>query len=82
MNLALISHYRNQGYLDFDITDHTIIDKNILSVKIISGDKYYINNIDFSGNYIFSDSIIMSNINFQNGDFFQIYNLIFSFIGY
>ena len=71
MNLALISHYRNQGYLDFNISDYMIIDKNILLIKIISGDKYYINNIDFSGNYIFSDSIIMSNINFQNGDFYN-----------
>ena len=71
MNSTLISYYRNEGYLDFDILEYAIINKNILLIKITSGDKYYINNIDFSGNYIFKDSIIISNIDFNKGDFYN-----------
>ena len=84
MNLGLIAYYRSEGYLDFEVLDYDIINqkgKNILSIKVNTGNKYYINDIYFYGNYIFNDSTINSSVNlkkgsFYNGQKFDISNLI------
>ena len=74
MSLGLMSYYRSQGDLDFNILEHQIINKNkknTLLINIETGNKYSINDIQFYGNYIFKDSIITSNISFEIGDFFS-----------
>jgi len=74
MSLGLINYYRNQGYLDFNVSEYSVInknDKNTLLIEVNTGKKYYVNDINFYGNYIFSDSIMASNVNFHKGDFYN-----------
>ena len=79
MEETLSTYYRDKGYLDFKIDDYKILkSKNIfnktkqtLELNISSGPKYYINDINISGNYIFSDSIIKSKIILENNDVYD-----------
>ena len=79
MEETLSSYYRDKGYLDFKIEGYKISkSKNIfnktkqtLELNISSGPKYYINDINISGNYIFNDSIIKSKIVLENNDVYD-----------
>jgi len=74
MSQNLKNYYRLKGYLDFVVSDYEVIKKNnipTLVLNINSGSKYHINNIDFGGNYIFSDSIIDSILLFKDNDIFN-----------
>ena len=79
MEETLSAYYRDKGYLDFKIVDYKIPkSKNIfnktkqtLELNISSGPKYYINDINISGNYIFNDSIIKSKIVLENNDVYD-----------
>jgi len=63
--------FKSKGYLDFKIEDYKIVDNNQLLIKINTGNQYYINNINFIGNYIFNDSTLQSNLNFSANDLFD-----------
>ena len=63
--------FKSKGYLDFQIEDYKIVDNNQLLIKINTGNQYYINNINFIGNYIFNDSTLQSNLNFSANDLFD-----------
>ena len=79
MEETLSTYYRDKGYLDFKIDDYKILkSKNIfnktkqtLELNISSGPKYYINDINISGNYIFNDSIIKSKIVLKNNEVYD-----------
>ena len=79
MEETLSAYYRDKGYLDFKIDGYKISkSKNIfnktkqtLELNISSGPKYYINDINISGNYIFNDSIIKSKIVLENNDVYD-----------
>ena len=79
MEETLSAYYRDKGYLDFKIVDYKILkSKNIfnktkqtLELNISSGPKYYINDINISGNYIFNDSIIKSKIVLEKNDVYD-----------
>ena len=79
MEETLSTYYRDKGYLDFKIDDYKILkSKNIfnktkqtLELNISSGPKYYINDINISGNYIFNDSIIKSKIVLENNEVYD-----------
>jgi len=75
----LNSFFRYKGYLDFNIVDYKLIkSKNIfnrdyttLLIEIESGPEYHVNDIEFTGNYIFTDSTIRSQLVFNSGDVFD-----------
>ena len=79
MEETLSAYYRDKGYLDFKIDGYKISKsknifnktKQILELNISSGPKYYINDINISGNYIFNDSIIKSKIVLENNDVYD-----------
>ena len=75
----LTDYYKYRGYLDFNIADYQFKKtknifkktKNTLVININSGSKYYVNNIDIAGNYIFNDSTIKSQFILKSGDIFD-----------
>ena len=79
MEETLSTYYRDKGYLDFKIEGYKISksknifnkNKQTLELNISSGPKYYINDINISGNYIFNDSIIKSKIVLENNDVYD-----------
>ncbi len=79
METALLEYYRSEGYLDFQLINYKFIkSKNIfnkpqnsLQIELNSGKKYYIDEINISGNYIFNDSLIKTNLMFNKGDVYN-----------
>ena len=71
MENQLISLYKSKGYLDFKIEKYEIVNKDELLISINTGHKYYIDDINFIGNYIFNDSTLKTKLNFSNGDIFN-----------
>ena len=67
----LIDFYRSRGYLDFNIEKYTIVNKDQLLIHVNTGDQYFINDINFIGNYIFNDSTLKSKLTFSNSDIFD-----------
>ena len=55
----LINTYKAKGYLDFNIEKYETVNKNELLIHINTGNKYYISDINFIGNYIFFGEIIV-----------------------
>ena len=71
MENQLVSLYKSMGYLDFKIEKYEIVNKDELLISINTGYKYYIDDINFVGNYIFNDSTLKTKLNFSNGDIFN-----------
>ena len=77
MDVALTSYYRDKGYLNFKLTDYKIVktkknifnkSHNILQLNLSSGNKFYINDINITGNYIFNDSTLKSKLMLSKND--------------
>lgn len=84
-NNSIISAYLNNGYLFSSINtiEKSIIDNKVnLEINIVEGEKFVFNKINFSGNNITKDHIIIRNIMTLSGDNFSkksIYDTIFNF---
>ena len=74
---SIVNYYRELGYKDAVIlSDELKIDNkrenvNII-VKIDEGKKFYINNVKFEGNKIYSDSVLVAKLGFKKGDVYNI----------
>ncbi len=76
---SLTQYYKYNGYLDFDIESYKFIksknifnkSKKVLVININPGNKYYIDEINFTGNYIFTDSLLKSKYTISPGDVFD-----------
>ena len=76
---SLTQYYNYNGYLDFDIESYKFIksknifnkSKKVLVININPGNKYYIDKINFTGNYIFTDSLLKSRYTISPGDVFD-----------
>jgi len=77
MDVALTSYYRDKGYLNFKLTDYKIVktkknifnkSHNTLQLNLSSGNKFYINDINITGNYIFNDSTLKSKLMLSKND--------------
>ena len=76
---SLTQYYNYNGYLDFDIESYKFIksknifnkSKKVLVININPGNKYYIDKINFTGNYIFTDSLLKSRYTISPGDIFD-----------
>ena len=60
----LRDYYREQGYLDVDITEDRVVfqypkpDKLVLTISVSEGRRYYIGQIGFSGNKLHSSALL------------------------
>ncbi len=79
MEEVLSTYFKYQGYLDFKLNEYKLVksknifnrSKNILYLNITSGNKYSINDINITGNYIFNDSTLKSQIMLTNHDIYD-----------
>ena len=70
----LISYYNSLGYRDAKIISDTITrsDKGFdIKVKLEEGKKYYIGNIEFYGNTVFSTEILQRLLGYKKGDIYD-----------
>ncbi len=78
----IINYYKENGFRDAEIKSvnlefsNTKEDVNI-KIKIDEGKRYYINNIVFKGNKLYSDSVLFSRLDIQKGDVYN-YKKIYS----
>ncbi|MBS1492609.1 MAG: outer membrane protein assembly factor BamA [Bacteroidetes bacterium] len=81
---SIINLYKEKGYKDATIVDNGLKDElkidaakenvNIL-IKIDEGKKFYINNIKFEGNKLYSDSLLKGKLGLKKGDVYNIKKL-------
>lgn len=72
---SLISFYNSKGYRDAEITyDSVFLDGKDISIEIgiMEGQKYYFRDINWTGNFTYSDEVLSAILNVDKGD---IYNL-------
>jgi len=78
----IINYYKENGFRDAEIKSvnlefsNTKEDVNI-KIKLDEGKRYYINNIVFKGNKLYSDSVLFSRLDIQKGDVYN-YKKIYS----
>ncbi len=69
---AVVNKYKENGYRDARIISDTIIkndnDDITIKLKIEEGKKYYIGDIDFIGNTVFSDATLLRRLGLKKGD--------------
>ena len=72
---SLISFYNSRGYRDAEVIDDEIvkIDEDYIDVKIRvdEGDKYYVRDINWIGNFKYSDSILNQKLDIKKGDVYN-----------
>jgi outer membrane protein insertion porin family len=72
----LVDYYKNNGFLDADILKDTVIyvpekgDVDIV-ISVNEGSKYYIRNIDFDGNSVYTDEALMRRLDLKPGDVYD-----------
>lgn len=73
---AIIAHYNSKGYRDAEIIEDTIysIDNRFMSIeiKVDEGDKYYFRNIEWEGNYVYTDQQLGSVFGIRKGDVYDL----------
>ena len=72
----IIGYYNEEGYKDAEITNvelNTSADKEDLSIviEVDEGKRYRVNNINFEGNEIYSDTLLLNKLDLKRG---EIYN--------
>ena len=72
---ALIAFYNSKGYRDAEILEDTIYnfnDKSInIGIKVDEGRKYYFRNIDWTGNYVYTDDVLDKVLAIEKGDVYN-----------
>lgn len=68
----LISFYNQNGYVDAEITDDTLIynEKNEevnIEISLHEGDKLFVRNINFEGNTVYDEAILKRRLDFVKG---------------
>lgn len=72
----LTNFYRKNGFRDFEILSDSLKlsdDKKLMDVvvNVYEGPQYFIRNIDFSGNTLYSDEELLSHLSMGKGDVFD-----------
>lgn len=71
----LVDFYRENGYRDAEIVSDTFYDYDEKTVdvemKVYEGGQYYIRNIDFSGNYKYTDDSLRNMLDIEKGDIYN-----------
>ncbi|MBS1515185.1 MAG: outer membrane protein assembly factor BamA [Bacteroidetes bacterium] len=76
----ILAYYKEKGYKDAVILEDELkVDPGKENVNIIikldEGKKFYINSVSFSGNKLYSDSILKGKLGFKKGDVYNIKKL-------
>ena len=73
--VAVIDKYKEKGYRDARITSDTLTrdgeDLITLKLNIEEGEKYYIGDIDFLGNSVYTDRQLAAQLGLQKGDVYN-----------
>ena len=69
----VIEFYRNEGFRDAEILDDSVYyDQSkkdlFIDIAVREGDRYYIGNITFEGNQLYSNEVLQSHLGFEKGD--------------
>lgn len=72
----IINYYRENGYRDAEVTDVDLklsTDKEDVdvTVKVNEGQLYYFNDIKFSGNKLYSDTVLYERLDIKKGDIYN-----------
>jgi len=73
----LLKYMQNKGFIDARIIKDTLIfnnrDKIVdIYIEIDEGPRVYIRNIDFEGNVVFSDNMLLRRLEFNKGDYYNL----------
>ena len=72
---SLITWYNSRGYRDADVISHRIekIDDEYIDVhiEVEEGNKYYVRNIDWVGNYKYTDEFLTAKLGIKKGDVYN-----------
>ncbi len=73
--INLIDKYKENGFRDARIVSDTLIEKDpesvALSINVEEGNKYYIGDIDFIGNTVYSDDMLSRVVGLKKGDVYN-----------
>ncbi len=69
----VVEFYRNEGFRDAEIlNDSVYYDKSkkdlFIDITVREGDRYYIGDITFEGNKLYSNDVLQSKLGFEKGD--------------
>ncbi|MFD2034093.1 outer membrane protein assembly factor [Belliella marina] len=72
---SVIDFYNTKGFRDAEILSDTVYKYSESTVnvglKIEEGNKYYYRDINFTGNYIYSDSVLLAKLGIEKGDVYN-----------
>jgi outer membrane protein insertion porin family len=72
---TLINWYNSKGYRDADVIGHQVkkIDDEYidLHIQVEEGNKYYVRNIDWVGNYKYTDEFLTAKLGIKKGDVYN-----------
>lgn len=72
---SLITWYNSKGYRDADVISHRVekIDDEYIDVhiEVEEGNKYYVRNIDWVGNYKYTDEFLTAKLGIKKGDVYN-----------
>lgn len=73
----LLKYMQNEGFIDARIIKDTLIfnneDKIVdIYIEVDEGPRVYIRNIDFEGNVVFSDNMLLRRLEFNKGDYYNL----------
>lgn len=73
----LLKYMQNEGFIDARIIKDTLIFNNKekkvdIYIEIDEGPRVYIRNIDFEGNVVFSDNMLLRRLEFNKGDYYNL----------
>jgi outer membrane protein insertion porin family len=73
--VAVVDKYKESGYRDARVIGDTIVKKDAnniaLNISVEEGDRYYIGNIDFLGNSVYTDQQLRAKLGIQKGDVYN-----------
>jgi len=73
----VVEFYRNEGFRDAEIlSDSVYYDESkkdlFIDITVREGDRYYIGNISFEGNQIYTSELLQSKLGFEKGDAYSL----------
>jgi outer membrane protein insertion porin family len=74
----LVKLYKSKGYRDIQVVSDSIYVKKFgkkdglqIDIKVLEGNKYYVRNINWDGNTIYTDERLTQSLGFKKGDVFN-----------
>lgn len=72
---AVIDKYKENGYRDARVVNDTLVKKDgndvVLNINVEEGNRYYIGNIEFLGNTVYSDAVLKAKLGIEKGDVYN-----------